>query len=35
MYMEDLCSLLQILAEGGHYVQWRKEDDRNVVSIFL
>lgn len=35
MYMEDLCGLLQILAEGGHYVQWRKEDDRNVVSIFL
>lgn len=35
MHMEDLCGLLQILAEGGHYVQWRKEDDRNVVSIFL
>ncbi len=35
MYMEDLCSLLQILAEGGHCVQWRKEDDRNIVSIFL
>jgi hypothetical protein len=34
MYMEE-CGLLQILAEGGHYVQWRKEDDRNIVSIFL
>lgn len=35
MYTEDLCGLLQILAEGGHYVQWRKEDDRNILSIFL